>query len=73
MAFLRATGARTPRVHVVLQPIADKILRMAEVTQILEAANRGDRQATADLLTLVYDELRGSPPPGWRWSVPTTP
>ncbi len=31
---------------------------MSEVTRLLEAANRGDRQAAADLLPLVYDELR---------------
>jgi RNA polymerase sigma factor (TIGR02999 family) len=31
---------------------------MSGVTQLLEAANRGDRQAAADLLPLVYDELR---------------
>jgi RNA polymerase sigma factor (TIGR02999 family) len=31
---------------------------MTNVTQLLEAANRGDRQAAADLLPLVYDELR---------------
>lgn len=31
---------------------------MTDVTQLLEAANRGDRQAAADLLPLVYDELR---------------
>jgi RNA polymerase sigma factor (TIGR02999 family) len=31
---------------------------MSEVTRILEAVNRGDRQAAADLLPLVYDELR---------------
>jgi RNA polymerase sigma factor (TIGR02999 family) len=43
---------------VVLPPIADKILSMSEVTRILEAANRGDPQAAADLLPLVYDELR---------------
>jgi RNA polymerase sigma factor (TIGR02999 family) len=28
------------------------------VTQLLDAANRGDRQAAAELLPLVYDELR---------------
>jgi RNA polymerase sigma factor (TIGR02999 family) len=28
------------------------------VTRLLEAANRGDQQAAADLLPLVYDELR---------------
>jgi len=31
---------------------------MSDVTQLLEAVNRGDRQAAADLLPLVYDELR---------------
>ena len=31
---------------------------MSDVTRLLEAANRGDRQAAADLLPLVYDELR---------------
>ena len=31
---------------------------MTDVTRLLEAAQRGDRQAAADLLPLVYDELR---------------
>ena len=31
---------------------------MSDVTRLLEAANQGDRQAAADLLPLVYDELR---------------
>jgi RNA polymerase sigma factor (TIGR02999 family) len=31
---------------------------MSNVTRLLEAANRGDRKAAADLLPLVYDELR---------------
>jgi RNA polymerase sigma factor (TIGR02999 family) len=31
---------------------------MAEVTQLLEAAAAGDRRAAAELLPLVYDELR---------------
>lgn len=31
---------------------------MSEVTQILNAIGAGDRQASADLLPLVYDELR---------------
>jgi RNA polymerase sigma factor (TIGR02999 family) len=31
---------------------------MHEVTQLLEAIERGDRQATSELLPLVYDELR---------------
>jgi RNA polymerase sigma factor (TIGR02999 family) len=31
---------------------------MSEITQLLDAAAAGDRQAAADLLPLVYDELR---------------
>jgi RNA polymerase sigma factor (TIGR02999 family) len=31
---------------------------MSDVTQILEAAAKGDRRAAAELLPLVYDELR---------------
>ena len=31
---------------------------MTDVTRLLEAAHRGDRQAAAELLPLVYDELR---------------
>jgi RNA polymerase sigma factor (TIGR02999 family) len=31
---------------------------MSEVTRLLDAANRGDKQAAAQLLPLVYDELR---------------
>jgi RNA polymerase sigma factor (TIGR02999 family) len=31
---------------------------MSEVTRLLEAANQGDRQAAADLLPMVYEELR---------------
>jgi RNA polymerase sigma factor (TIGR02999 family) len=31
---------------------------MSDVTRLLEAANAGDRRAAADLLPLVYDELR---------------
>jgi hypothetical protein len=31
---------------------------MADVTQILNAIEAGDPQATAELLPLVYDELR---------------
>lgn len=31
---------------------------MSDVTQLLDAAHRGDRQAAAELLPLVYDELR---------------
>src|SRR5881397_2771367 len=31
---------------------------MPQVTRLLEAAHRGDRHAAAELLPLVYDELR---------------
>lgn len=31
---------------------------MTDITQLLEAANRGDQLAAAELLPLVYDELR---------------
>lgn len=31
---------------------------MADITRLLDAAVQGDRQASADLLPLVYDELR---------------
>ena len=31
---------------------------MSDVTRLIEAAQNGDRQAAADLLPLVYDELR---------------
>ena len=31
---------------------------MTDVTHLLEATNRSDRQAAAELLPLVYDELR---------------
>jgi RNA polymerase sigma factor (TIGR02999 family) len=31
---------------------------MTDVTRLIEAAQKGDRQAAADLLPLVYDELR---------------
>jgi RNA polymerase sigma factor (TIGR02999 family) len=38
------------------QPIKSAV--MSNVTRLLDVANRGDRQAAADLLPLVYDELR---------------
>jgi hypothetical protein len=31
---------------------------MSDLTQLIEAAQKGDRQAAADLLPFVYDELR---------------
>ena len=40
-------------------PAASVILkRMSDVTRLLEAAAAGDRKAAADLMPLVYDELR---------------
>jgi RNA polymerase sigma factor (TIGR02999 family) len=36
----------------------DKLVGMSDVTRLLEAAAGGDRRAAADLLPLVYDELR---------------
>jgi RNA polymerase sigma factor (TIGR02999 family) len=38
--------------------LADEFSRMSDVTRLLEAVNRGERHAAADLLPLVYDELR---------------
>ena len=34
------------------------LVRMSDVTRLLDAAAAGDRKAAADLLPLVYDELR---------------
>jgi RNA polymerase sigma factor (TIGR02999 family) len=39
-----------------MQPV-DSVV-MSEITHLLDAAASGDRQAAADLLPLVYDELR---------------
>ena len=41
-----------------LAPLGGTLWRMTDVTQLLDAAANGDRQAAADLLPLVYDELR---------------
>ncbi len=43
---------------VVLPPTSDKLSTMSDVTRLLDAAAAGDRTAAADLLPLVYDELR---------------
>jgi RNA polymerase sigma factor (TIGR02999 family) len=48
--------AEAPCSHVVMQAV-DSVI-MTEITQLLEAAAKGDRRAAADLLPLVYDELR---------------
>jgi len=42
----------------ILWPASDKLDLMSEVTRLLDAAAAGDRRAAADLLPLVYDELR---------------
>ena len=39
-------------------PVSATLSRMSDVTRLLEAATAGDRRAAADLLPLVYDELR---------------
>ena len=39
-------------------PVLGKMAVMADITQILAAIEAGDRQAAAELLPLVYDELR---------------
>ena len=44
------------RSHVAMQAV-DSVV-MPEITHLLDAAAAGDRQAAADLLPLVYDELR---------------
>ena len=49
-------GAGHLRFHVATQAV-DSVV-MPEITQLLDAAAAGDRQAAADLLPLVYDELR---------------
>jgi RNA polymerase sigma factor (TIGR02999 family) len=41
-----------------LPPMADKLSAMSDLTHLLDAAAAGDRKAAADLLPLVYDELR---------------
>lgn len=39
-------------------PVRLNEIAVANVTNLLDAANRGDRQAAAELMPLVYDELR---------------
>jgi RNA polymerase sigma factor (TIGR02999 family) len=48
--------ASKPDVLMSTDPVESDV--MADITQLLEAAEAGDRQAAADLLPLVYDELR---------------
>src|SRR5205085_2321608 len=40
------------------RPAAARGQAVTDVTRLLEAAHHGDRQAAAELLPLVYDELR---------------
>ena len=40
-------------------PAADPLVKMSEITLILEAAKNGDSEAAEKLLPLVYDESRG--------------
>ena len=47
-----------PRFHIVLPSVVGILGRMSDVTRLLDAAAAGDRRAAADLLPLVYDELR---------------
>src|SRR5207245_11716821 len=47
-----------PSLGVLLTPGADKLGLMPDLTRLLEAAQAGDRRAAAQLLPLVYDELR---------------
>ena len=42
----------------ILPPASAKLGRMSEATRLLDAAQAGDFKAAADLLPLVYDELR---------------
>jgi RNA polymerase sigma factor (TIGR02999 family) len=52
-------GGDVPRPIPLLAPPGFDILgAMSDVTHLLDAAAAGDRQAAADLLPLVYDELR---------------
>ena len=47
-----------PAFRVVAVRCTATLIRMSEVTRLLDAAAAGDRKAAADLLPLVYDELR---------------
>jgi hypothetical protein len=38
--------------------MADKVSRHSDGTRVLDAAAAGNRQAAADLLSLIYNELR---------------
>jgi RNA polymerase sigma factor (TIGR02999 family) len=44
------------RIHIAMSPMYGVV--MSDITHLLDAARAGDRQAAAELLPLVYDELR---------------
>ena len=48
-----------PSVRLLAAPKEDRLRAVADLTQILSAADHGDPQAAAELLPLVYNELRG--------------
>jgi RNA polymerase sigma factor (TIGR02999 family) len=47
-----------PHLRVARDGLAATLGAMSDVTRLLDAASAGDRRAAADLLPLVYDELR---------------
>ena len=52
-------GVRTcHRFQMIRPPVSATLSRMSDVTRLLKAATAGDRRTAADLLPLVYDELR---------------
>jgi RNA polymerase sigma factor (TIGR02999 family) len=51
-------GTWSPTIGSAAWPVGIYSPRMSELTRLIEAAARGDRQAAAELLPLVYDELR---------------
>src|SRR5262245_53109715 len=58
-SYLEGTPTRGhPAFRVVVVPAAGTLLTMSDVTRLIDAAASGDRQAAADLLPLVYAELR---------------
>ena len=46
------------RFQMIRPPVSATLSRMSDVTRLLKAATAGDRRTAADLLPLVYDELR---------------
>src|SRR5580698_4827880 len=56
--YAAAVASDYPHFHVFSRQVQIDSIGMSDVTRLLEARNRGDREAAADLLPLVYDELR---------------